>query len=224
MKIGVFSDIHSNNYALNEIFKAEKDINKWLCAGDFCGLFPNVNETINSLIENDVIMVLGNHENSLINSTVKIENSYTANEAIKVQREAISKKNMEFLLQLKPFIDLEINEKKIHITHELQPELGKYTFNFKALTKYFKYDIIIFGHTHLPLVQYLNNSIVINPGSLGFPVDLKRKGSYMILDLEKMEVKIKHINYSKTSLINDIKKNNYNHKLIKYISNNHEWI
>lgn len=224
MKIGVFSDVHSNNYALNEIFKAEKDINKWLCSGDFCGLFPNVNETINLLRENDVIMVLGNHENSLINSSIKIENSFTANQAIKKQRETISKKNMKFLHQLKPAIDIVVNNKKIHMTHELQPELGKYTFNFKALTKSFKSDFIIFGHTHLPLVQYLNNSIVINPGSLGFPVDLKRKGSYMILDLEEMEVKLRHIKYSKTSLISDIKRNKYNHKLIQYIANNHEWI
>lgn len=224
MKIGVFSDVHSNNYALNEIFKAEKDIHKWFCAGDFCGLFPNVNETINLLRENDVIMVLGNHENSLINSSVNIENSFTANEAIQKQRETISKKNMKLLHHLKPAIDIVVNNRKIHMTHELQPELGKYIFNLQSLTKSFESDIIIFGHTHLPLIQYLNNSIVLNPGSLGFPVDFKKKGSYMILDLEEMEVKLRHVKYSKSSLINDIKKNNYNFKLIEYISNNHEWV
>ena len=44
-------------------------------------------------------------------------------------------------------------------------------------------DIVMFGHTHKPYLHCGNDIILLNPGSLAFPRQEGRKGSYMIMEL-----------------------------------------
>lgn len=43
-------------------------------------------------------------------------------------------------------------------------------------------DIIMFGHTHRPYLECKSGVTVLNPGSLSFPRQEGRKGSYMIME------------------------------------------
>ena len=43
----------------------------------------------------------------------------------------------------------------------------------------------MFGHTHRPFFEDDNGIIVLNPGSLSFPRQEGRKGSYMILEMDQ---------------------------------------
>lgn len=45
-------------------------------------------------------------------------------------------------------------------------------------------DIVMFGHTHVPVVAYKDNVILVNPGSIAFPRQDNRKTSYMIMELD----------------------------------------
>ena len=46
-------------------------------------------------------------------------------------------------------------------------------------------EIVMFGHTHRPFFEDDNGIIVLNPGSLSFPRQEGRKGSYMILEMDQ---------------------------------------
>lgn len=46
-------------------------------------------------------------------------------------------------------------------------------------------DIIMFGHLHVPILEYRNNITVLNPGSLTYPRQANRKPSYMIMELDE---------------------------------------
>ncbi len=46
-------------------------------------------------------------------------------------------------------------------------------------------DIIMFGHTHKPYLYQKDGITLLNPGSLAFPRQEGRKGSYMIMDLDQ---------------------------------------
>ena len=46
-----------------------------------------------------------------------------------------------------------------------------------------KADIVMFGHTHRPFFEEKDGIIVLNPGSLSFPRQEGRKGSYMIMEI-----------------------------------------
>lgn len=44
-------------------------------------------------------------------------------------------------------------------------------------------DIVMFGHTHKPFFEQKDGITVLNPGSLSFPRQEGRKGSYMIMEI-----------------------------------------
>ncbi len=43
---------------------------------------------------------------------------------------------------------------------------------------------VMFGHTHRPFFEEMDEIIVLNPGSLSFPRQEGRKGSYMIMETD----------------------------------------
>ena len=53
-------------------------------------------------------------------------------------------------------------------------------------------DIVIFGHTHVPLSYKKDNIIYINPGSLSLPRKVDYK-SFCIMDIENDDIKVNHI-------------------------------
>lgn len=48
-----------------------------------------------------------------------------------------------------------------------------------------KTDLVMFGHTHKPYFHQTADITVLNPGSLSFPRQEGRRGSYMILELKE---------------------------------------
>lgn len=46
-------------------------------------------------------------------------------------------------------------------------------------------DIVMFGHTHKPYFNQSDGITVLNPGSLSYPRQEGRKGSYMIMEIEE---------------------------------------
>lgn len=48
-----------------------------------------------------------------------------------------------------------------------------------------KVDIVMFGHTHKPYLEYKRGVTVLNPGSLSFPRQEGRRPSYMIMELDR---------------------------------------
>ena len=46
-------------------------------------------------------------------------------------------------------------------------------------------DIVMFGHTHRPLIEYDKELTVINPGSLSYPRQPGRKPSYIMMELDR---------------------------------------
>ena len=45
-------------------------------------------------------------------------------------------------------------------------------------------DIVMYGHTHRPVIDISNDVIAINPGSLSYPRQENRKPSYIIMELD----------------------------------------
>ena len=45
--------------------------------------------------------------------------------------------------------------------------------------------IVMFGHTHRPIIDYHKDVIALNPGSLSYPRQEGKRPSYIIMDLDK---------------------------------------
>lgn len=46
-------------------------------------------------------------------------------------------------------------------------------------------DIVMYGHTHRPVIDIEDGLITINPGSLSYPRQEGRRPSYIVMDVEK---------------------------------------
>jgi len=57
------------------------------------------------------------------------------------------------------------------------------TIRTEALSRYV--DIVMYGHTHRPIIDIQPDLIAINPGSLSYPRQEGRRRSYIIMDLDK---------------------------------------
>ena len=225
MKLGVFSDLHSNFNALEIILK-EPHVAQWICLGDFVGLFPLVNEVVGKIREKRMLCIQGDHERALLSGDV-LENSATANEVLERQREAVSSENRAYIRTLKESVEVTLDGVRIYASHELAREKGldkKYLVDLGDMDgRFAAFDVVLFGHTHFPLTCYCRDSILINPGSCGFPVDVARRGSYVVLDTKSGDVELKRFDFDRTGLIEDIIRFHYPVKLYDYVLRNFSW-
>lgn len=228
MILGIYSDLHSNFPALTAMQVAAGHVDKWIALGDSVGLYPQVNKVLDWQRKNNAIYILGDHEVALLNDS-DLHGSFTGTESIKKQAKAISKKNLSMLVGLENMCSIESNGLKICATHFLNADAKninhKYLIELSSLeNEYENYDFVFFGHTHLPAVFYGRNTIFINPGSAGFPIDVERRCSMVVLDTQSRYFKFIRFNYDRDKLIGIIKTHGYNEKLINFIQNGHRWI
>ena len=64
---------------------------------------------------------------------------------------------------LTPALELELGGLRVHVSHG--HELGTPTAD-RLLSRY-DADVIVFGHTHVPLVERRDGRLVVNPGAAG---------------------------------------------------------
>ena len=227
MKLGIFSDLHSNIYALNAMLRQAPVVSEWICLGDFTGLFPGVNEVVGKLKDSGITAIRGDHEMALLGEE-RINNSVTAQDAICRQQEEILPAHRAYIRDLGDTADLEIDGLRIHATHRLirgdQGPSAKFQIDLAELDQRFRaYDVLLFGHTHFPLTCYCPKVILVNPGSAGFPIDCTRMASFAVLDTVTREVQLQRFSFETDALLHDIKAFGYHQKLYDYVKNGFYW-
>lgn len=74
------------------------------------------------------------------------------------------------------------------ITHGHLYDVGYNLEKLYRAGKEKKADIICFGHTHQPYLDEIDNTLIINPGSVSYPRGQYRNPTYCILDTKTKEV------------------------------------
>lgn len=93
--------------------------------------------------------------------------------------------NNDFFSDLPREIELEIEDKKMFVTHGHNYYVSMGTENIKREAIARGMDIVVFGHTHRPVVEIDNDIIAINPGSLSYPRQDGRIPSYVIMEKDR---------------------------------------
>ncbi len=96
--------------------------------------------------------------------------------------------NNDFWTDLNPEVILELQGFRILMTHGHYYYAHSGNEKLKAVGRKKGADIVLFGHTHRPTLEFDEDIIVANPGSLTYPRQEKRRPSYMVLYLEKGKV------------------------------------
>jgi predicted phosphodiesterase len=79
-------------------------------------------------------------------------------------------------------------------------------------------ELVLVGHTHLPLDRIVGNIRVVNPGSISNPFPPDLRASYAILEADKNGYEISHklVDYDREAVIKAIQE--VNHPALEYIS------
>lgn len=187
-KIIITADIHSNLEAFQKLPPG-----KTISAGDLIGYGANPNEVIEAITGADWTCTLGNHDWAGLTKETGTMNTF-ATEAALWTFDQLTPASRKYLTSLPKTLALEIEGKKLLIAHgSPRDPLNEYLYTedkIKTLLKNSAYDILITGHTHLPLIVEHKGKLAINPGSVGQPRDNNPALSYAELTLPDMTVKI----------------------------------
>ena len=176
MKVGIISDIHGDYKALQTTLNRldnEHQVQQIFCAGDLIGRGPNPNAVVDTIRERDIPTVRGNHD----------EWAYD-----------ISKENKQFLKGLPIELQVDLNGTVVYMCHGKPGNniWGLYEAHvsdtlLNMMLSSLNVDVMITGHTHVPMFITVKQGCVVNPGSL-YTMDTMRATShtYGVLSLPDM--------------------------------------
>lgn len=196
MEMAVIADIHSNLYALKAVLEDLGD-RKIYHVGDLVGYNPFPREVIELLQGKKIPSVMGNHDYAVARSDTGGFNPLAAR-AVQWTREQMAVDELGYLSSLPPHISGE----NFHIVHgSPQDPLSEYVFPGapdRVLNRYLDLcgkEILILGHTHVPMLREVEGGLVLNPGSVGQPRDGVKEASYALLDTASREAEIVRVPY-----------------------------
>jgi phosphoesterase, MJ0936 family len=135
------------------------------------------NENYLKIVENleplDMVIHLGDVEGS----------EYTIQEAVSCPVEMVAGNN-DFFSDLPSEKIFRIGKYNVMITHGHRYYIGMGNEMLKREAVAEGVDIVMYGHTHRPVIDVSKNIIAINPGSLSYPRQDNRKPSYIIMETD----------------------------------------
>ena len=213
MLIAFISDIHGNNIAFEILLKnLNRDgVDKIYFLGDSVGYFPDGENVVKGLVENNIKCILGNHD-AMVLGHLEINEKKDKVYLLKKQLKVLSQKSIEIMGKWLPYRFEIIEKHKVLLVHgsPFNP-LSGYVYP-DALFDVFndlQFDIIIMGHTHRPFSIFYNNKQIINAGSVGLPRDFGNSASYVLWNTKNNSFEIKRFKLPIESILNNYSDINY---------------
>lgn len=104
--------------------------------------------------------------------------------------------NNDFFSNLSKEREFQLGKYHIWLTHGhyYYVSLGVETIMEEARAK--GVDVVIFGHTHKPLIEQKDGVIALNPGSISYPRQEGKRPSYIVMNQDEndeLKIKIKYL-------------------------------
>jgi putative phosphoesterase len=187
-RVLVISDIHANFEALRRV---PDRFDRILCLGDIVDYGPDPVSCIQWLRDRDVVVVRGNHDDALARG-VDCRCNPWMHEASSVTRALMAKllgpADRQYLGTLPVQEDVTIDGVRIHLVHAT-PSDPLYSYvppddeeRWAREAERAEADVLLVGHTHLPMSLRVGGGYVVNPGSVGQPRDGDPRASFAIIE------------------------------------------
>jgi len=210
----VISDIHSNLDALEAVSAVIPAGSSIICLGDIVGYGAQPNEVIEAIRSlRPLAVLMGNHDYAVVTGDVEGFSTYAAT-AITWTRKHITETNIQFLSKLRPEIRLDLDNVHVALYHAspIDP-LFEYIYPdinceyLESLIAEAKSEVVLLGHTHIPMRLSTKAGILANPGSVGQPRDGNPNASigFLTLSAQGYEFEIKRVKYEVESAAEKIR-------------------
>jgi putative phosphoesterase len=198
MRMALFSDIHSNEHALEAVLAdmAQRGIDQMVCLGDITMKGPLPKQCVDRVRALGCPVVLGNtdgcyHPDS--HPTLfppQNESQVAARQDFERHERALTADDRAWLTSFPLTYTTTVEGNRLDLFHAVphhnyllvmpwasNAELG-------ALRLSDDTQISAFGHSHRPFIRYVEGRLVINTGSVGAPFDGDPRASYALLDFD----------------------------------------
>lgn len=177
MKVALLADIHGNADALEAVLHAaEADgATRLLVAGDLVGYYYEPRRVLDLLHAWQWDCVRGNHEEMLRSwrnheDRAGIRRKYGSGLAVVCEQLTLA--DLDLLQSLPHPLSLQVDGKSALICHGSPWDLNEYVYPDapKSKSRTMASDggmLVMYGHTHYPVVWQSGQTIVVNPGSVG---------------------------------------------------------
>jgi predicted phosphodiesterase len=219
MRIALISDIHANLPAFEAVVADAKTVhaNTFICAGDVVGFGPHPKECVDMARGLCQVLVSGNHERAMgWNEDARCAPALAgiAATAETFARKELFGQDVQWLAGLGHEAGLYLSGKELFICHgapwdplftgitpEDDPE--RVRMGFSGIDC----DYAVLGHTHrqMILADVLEGAIIINPGSVGLPLDGDPQASWVLLDLARGQAQPRKVSYDVDRTIKDLR-------------------
>ena len=189
MKLLVVSDIHGNWPALEAI---REEADAIVCLGDIVSYGPFPRECVAWLREHATYVVRGNHDTALayrLDPRAAGFKRELAEATLAHHRRILSRNDLAWLRKLPTEAYFRFDDYTFHAVHaspldhlfsyRLTPELAD--DELKKEVEGVRADFVLVGHTHLPMIRGAWTKVILNPGSVGQPLDGNPRASYAVI-------------------------------------------
>ncbi len=218
MKTLLISDIHGNFEALKEVL-SEENWDKIYCMGDIVDYGPSNQECIDLIRERADLVVRGNHDNAVafgVDCGCGYEIKELSQEVRKITVKDVSQESVDYLRGLPSTAYTE----EYFLTHASKDDLYKYLKPETPEDEFEGFEdidqeIVLLGHTHIPMDREIKGKRYINPGSLGQPRDDDTRAAYAVL--EDGEITFDRLEYDIEEVIKKMREKDYPERAIRIL-------
>jgi putative phosphoesterase len=192
MKIGVVSDVHNNvaalQYALEQLAACELKLN----LGDLVFEYKVDPEVIYLARSAGLISIVGNHEKTILKHPASSLRAKLPPDAI------------EFLESLPASRVVDVAGHTLHVAHGApwdDPDDPRCAYVYErnrstmARVADTEADVILLGHTHVPMLARVGEKLVVNPGSCGDARGAQDRLTFAELDFDRGVASVYGIRY-----------------------------
>ena len=183
MRLAIISDIHGNFVALEAVLAAieAQNIEHIICLGDVAATGPQPQQVIARLRSLNCPVVMGNTDAWLLEPQLKETDDIFAQRLQDIEfwgAQQLSTVDKQYLQTFQPTIEYPLTEGKKLLGYHGSPlsfhDIILPTTPDEELNKFFEgyqASLLVGGHTHTQMFRRYRDMLVLNPGSVGLPID-----------------------------------------------------
>jgi predicted phosphodiesterase len=215
MKVAVISDIHGNFDALVAVLEKAKyeNVTHLLILGDIVGYYYHPDKIVELLSEWCFDIIKGNHEkiledliaDSSLSETIRLKYGSGHQEAIN----KLTQEQLNFLSDLPETKTVIFGQTSLLMCHGSPWSNDYYVYpdcNKEIVEKCdsSEHDFVLIGHSHYAFAIRNENSILINPGSVGQSRQTGGKASWCIINTDNSCFQFLSTDYNTKDLVKEI--------------------
>ncbi len=178
MRVGLISDIHGNRLALDAVLREleQEGVDEIVCLGDVV-VGPQPAETLARIRDLGCPVVMGNWDAAFLGAMPEPKDE-VGKKLVEIGEwwaKFLSPADREFMQSFVPRYDLQLDGLQAVCFHGSPHSYDDWIFattpdeELRAMFDGFELPVLVGGHTHLQMIRRFDESVIVNPGSVGLP-------------------------------------------------------